>query len=68
MMKNFNAHNMTWNCNRTDKNGSMLYEECDDVGLHIINTDTKSRIRERGRQASNLDLMFCSNSIAHRIT
>lgn len=69
MMGDFNAHNIVWNCNKTDKNGSMLFEECDDESLYIINrSDTISRIGEGGCQDSNLDLMFCTNTIVHRIT
>lgn len=68
MMGDFNAHNIIWNCNKTDKNGTMSLEEYDEERLYIVNSDTKSRFGEGGMQDSNLDLLFCSGSMLHRFT
>lgn len=68
MMGDFNAHNVLWNCHCTDRNGSCLAEESEEEGLYVMNIDTTSRIGEGGRQWSNLDLMFCTSEMVHRIT
>lgn len=43
------AHNILWNCHRTNRNRLNLAEEYEDEGLFIINMHTIPRIGEVGR-------------------
>lgn len=62
----FNAHHMTWNCDRTDSNGDKLSDEMEEKGMIIINDRSKSRIGEGVGADSNLDLLFASENIADK--
>lgn len=58
----FNAHNVIWNCEDTDRNGEIIWEEMEEKGLLIAN-DGKSRIGEGGMRNSNIDLIFCTRNV-----
>lgn len=51
-----NAHNTTWNCEETDKNGERLQEIMKEKDLYIVNYDTKTRMGDINRRDSNIDL------------
>lgn len=59
----FNAHNVIWNCEETDRNGNRLLEEFEDEDLFIINGDTKSRMGVMGQRDFNIDLVFASEGV-----
>lgn len=62
-VRDFNAHNQLWNCERTDKNGEILQDEMEECDLFVINRDTLSRVGEGGRRYLNIDLGFGSADI-----
>src|SRR5436190_376256 len=59
----FNAYNIIWNCEDTDRTGETLWEEIDENELLVVNDCTKSRIGEGGVRNSNIDLMFSTRNI-----
>lgn len=64
----FNAHNRSWNCHNTDRNGNqdsgrIWRKEMEEKGMHVVNFDILSRIGEGGVRPANLDLMFASEDI-----
>jgi len=63
----FNAHNVAWNCEDTDRNGEDLWEEMEEKELIIVNDGTKSRIGKGGARNSNIDLIFSTKDIFHFI-
>lgn len=59
----FNAHNVIWNCEDTDRNGEVLWEVMEENDMIIVNDSTKSRIGEGGVRSSNIDLVFSTRDI-----
>ena len=64
-MGDFNAHHISWNCNKTDTNGENLLECIDKNDLFIHNSDSYSHIDTTS--ISNIDLILSSNNIAEKI-
>ncbi|XP_071575008.1 uncharacterized protein [Temnothorax nylanderi] len=58
ILGDFNAHNSTWNCDLTTPSGEALHDTLLDRGFFCINSDTKSRVGQRGQRDSNIDLAF----------
>lgn len=61
----FNAHNVLWNCDKTDSNGENLYECIDQNNLFIHNTDSYSHVDSTSN--SNIDLIISSGHFSDKI-
>lgn len=68
ILGDFNAHNVAWNCEKTDVDGSRILS-CLNIYKNsiLLNFDSKTRIDPRNGKKSNIDLVFCSKNIAHKI-
>lgn len=60
IVEDFNAYNIAWNCEETNRNGDRLLKEFENEDLFVINGDTKSRMGIMGQRDSNIDLIFAS--------
>ncbi|KAK0160438.1 hypothetical protein PV328_007848 [Microctonus aethiopoides] len=67
VMGDFNAHNMMWNCQTTDRNGEYLHEIMDQNGYICSNQETQSRIGYIGQRSSNIDLIFSTTNLIDKI-
>ena len=69
LLGDFNSHNFAWNCEKTDVNGASILNclnKFNNIMLH--NFDSKTRIDTRTGKKSNIDLIFSSLDIAHKIS
>lgn len=67
ILRDFNAHNTAWNCERTDTVGNSLLEEMEARDMFIVNSETKSRMGEVGQTDSNIDIIFCNDKVINLI-
>lgn len=63
----FNAHNITWNCRQTDKNGDLLYNSIEKRDLFIHNINTLTGVNTTNNTKSNIDLVISTLDIAGKI-
>ena len=59
----FNAHNVTWNCERTDSNGQRFSNALLENELFLHNFNTKTYVNVHKNYKSNIDLVFSTNDI-----
>ncbi|XP_058804238.1 uncharacterized protein LOC131671655 [Phymastichus coffea] len=64
---NFNAHNVRWNCEKTDSNGERFEQAIDSKNLFLHNSDSKTHLEKRSGKLSNLDLALSTMCIADNI-
>ena len=67
MVGDFNSHNVVWNCEKNDSNGSRLLYALADYDLILLNSDTKTHIDFQRGTKSNIDLAFVTPSLSHEV-
>lgn len=60
----FNSHNVIWGSTRTCYNGKLLGQFIEDKDLVIMNNGGGTRLDPRTLRLSNLDLIFCTKTLA----
>ena len=66
-MGDFNAHHINWNCSKTDNNGKNFYESLLKSNLILHNDNSHTYIQAHNNYTSNIDLIFSSNNLSHRV-
>ena len=61
----FNAHHVSWNCTRTDKNGENLLECLEVLDLFIHNLNSVTHIDSTSQ--SNIDLVISNHNVVDKI-
>ncbi|OXU18184.1 hypothetical protein TSAR_014975 [Trichomalopsis sarcophagae] len=64
---NFNSHHINWNCNKTDSNGENFYNSLLKTNLILHNNNTHTYEQTQNDYSSNIDLIFSSNNLTHRV-
>jgi hypothetical protein len=59
----FNCKHPTWNCNRSNPNGTLLKDFADDNDLQIHNTDDPTHYPANGMTPTTIDLIITKNLI-----
>lgn len=67
LVGDFNAHNVKWNCKKTDVNGERLEQSIENQNMFLHNTNTHTHIDMRNNNKSNIDLVLSTMSIADKI-
>ena len=67
MVGDFNAHNKSWNCDKTDSNGEKLLNSIENHDLFIHNVNSKTYVNAHQTKKSNLDLIISSINLADKI-
>lgn len=71
LMGDFNAHHVTWNCSKTDTNGTRLFNAIERSNLILHNTNSLTHfsksIDKSISKYSNLDLIFSTVGISDKI-
>ena len=68
LMRDFNAHHVTWNSTNNDTNGKNFHEALENSDLFLLNPDSYTRMDLYRNKKSNLDLIFSSAKLADKIT
>lgn len=66
LLGDFNAHNITWNCRKADKNGK-LYNSIEPRDLFIHNDHTLTHVNTSNNTKSNIDLVLSTLDISDKI-
>ena len=66
-MRDFNAHHIHWNCKKTDSNGENFYDSLTKTNLILHNDTSQTYIQPHTNYTSNIDLIFSSYNLSHRI-
>lgn len=64
-MGDFNSHNQSWNCSKTDDDGKRLLEQSEKFDLFLHNNNSVTRVNKNNHCRSNIDLVFSTTNIAH---
>ncbi|XP_076235116.1 uncharacterized protein LOC143179689 [Calliopsis andreniformis] len=67
VMRDFNAHNVLWNCEYTSSEEARLERAIEFFDLFLHNADTLSHLDVHRNKRSNLNLLFSSMSISDKI-
>ena len=67
MVGDFNAHNKSWNCDKTDSNREKLFNSIENHNLFIHNGNSKTYVNAHQTKKSNLDLIISSINLADKI-
>ena len=65
LVGDFNAQNITWNCDKNDTNGNNLLDAIQNFNIFLHNSDSISHIDKTSK--SNIDLIFSTPNIADQI-
>ncbi|OXU19766.1 hypothetical protein TSAR_014210 [Trichomalopsis sarcophagae] len=57
-MGDFNAHHLSWNCNKTDSNDENFYNCLLKTNLILHNDTSQTYMQPQNNYASNIDLIF----------
>lgn len=68
LVGDFNAHNIIWNSNHTDKYGEYLQNSTSNQNLFLHNHNTFTYQNPSNAALSNLDLLFSTLNISDKIT
>lgn len=67
LMGDFNAHHISWNCEKSNPNGEKLLECIQHENLILHNTDTSTHLDVYRKKKSNIDLVLSTPDIADGI-
>lgn len=67
LIGDFNAHHINWNCRQTDTNGNRLENSIDKSDLVLHNDNTLTHIDKHNNTKSNIDLVFTTPNLSHKI-
>ena len=67
LVGDFNAHHLSWNCDRNDNDGKNLLNALDANNLMIHNLNTLTHIDVARKKKSNIDLIISTPSLADLI-